>query len=279
MMRVTSPHGEIHVAVEGSGPDVLMLMGAGAPGRVWEAGQAPGLRDAGFRTWVVDWRGTGRSGPWGPREEWTACVDDARAVLDAAEESGAGPFAVVGTSMGARVTLHLAASEPRRVVLAVAMALGDRPGPAGELYARATASCASYDVDESVWAAVQAMSLSPATLGDPVRGRDYIDMLSLSSPPDGCTGHFLSRSGDPGGVARVAAGVRCPVWCVAFADDVIAPPEAVRALVGCVPGSEYREIPDAGHIGYLEQPAATQTVLREALRSHRGRAEPPPCGA
>lgn len=273
-MRVASPHGEIHVAVEGGGPDVLMLMGAGAPGRVWEAGQAPGLRDAGFRTWVVDWRGTGRSGPWGPCEDWTACVDDARAVLDAAEESGAGPFAVVGTSMGARVTLHLAASEPRRVVLAVAMALGDRPGPAGELYARAMASCMSRGVDESVWAAVQAMSLSPATLRDPVRGRDYIDMLSLSSPPEGCGGHFASGDGEPEEAVRIAETVKCPLWGVAFADDVIAPPETVRSLVGRVPRSEYREIPDAGHIGYLEQPTATQAVLREALECHRGHIVP-----
>lgn len=270
-MHVDVPGGALHVAVDGEGPPVVMLMGAGAPGRVWQAHHAPALRALGYSTWVVDWRGTGRSSPWAAGYSWAACVDDVDAVLG---EIGPGPAAIVGTSMGARVAVHLAERRPDDVAALVLLALGDEPGPAGELYARAVArysgeaghagQAGHAGRDRDVWAAIQALALSPATLRDPVRGRDFVDMLTISEPPRGASAHFGSAIGaEP--VARAAARVRCPAHVVAFADDIIAPVGAVSRLAAAFPRGTLRTVPDAGHLGYLEQEEATAAVIADAL--------------
>ncbi len=43
--------------VRGTGPLVILVMGTGSPGRVWEVNQVPPLVDAGYRVVTVDNRG------------------------------------------------------------------------------------------------------------------------------------------------------------------------------------------------------------------------------
>jgi pimeloyl-ACP methyl ester carboxylesterase len=52
-----------------------------------------------------------------------------------------------------------------------------------------------------------------------------------------------------------------PVLVVVGTDDVITPPAKARAMADLVPGAELVEIPGAGHLANLEQPAAFNAAL------------------
>ncbi|HET9877596.1 MAG TPA: alpha/beta fold hydrolase, partial [Mycobacterium sp.] len=54
-----------------------------------------------------------------------------------------------------------------------------------------------------------------------------------------------------------------PVLVIGFADDVITPPHLCREVADAMPNGRYLEIPDAGHLGFLEQP---QLVNEAALK-------------
>jgi pimeloyl-ACP methyl ester carboxylesterase len=56
-----------------------------------------------------------------------------------------------------------------------------------------------------------------------------------------------------------------PVLIVVGADDVLTPPAKARAMAELVPGAELVEIPTAGHLANLEQPAAFNAALDRFL--------------
>ena len=105
-MDVDAGNARLWVEDEGSGPPVLFLHGGLGDSRLWEPVVAR-LRDS-FRCIRYDARFFGRSE--GPDGEWSAS-DDAVAVLDAL---GIDRAAVVGLSMGGRVALEVALTQPQR---------------------------------------------------------------------------------------------------------------------------------------------------------------------
>ncbi len=52
---------------------------------------------------------------------------------------------------------------------------------------------------------------------------------------------------------------------VGFADDVLAPAHLGREVAAAVPGARYTELADTGHLGFLERPAAFNTLLLDFL--------------
>ena len=57
--------------------------------------------------------------------------------------------------------------------------------------------------------------------------------------------------------------VAAPVLVIGFADDVVTPPYLGREIADAMPNGRYLQIPDAGHLGFLERP---QTVNAAALQ-------------
>ena len=57
MPTLTLNHVPVNYVVTGSGPRVLLIMGAGSPGRVWNTYQVPALVKAGFEVVTMDNRG------------------------------------------------------------------------------------------------------------------------------------------------------------------------------------------------------------------------------
>jgi len=95
----------MHYDSEGTGQPVLMVMGSGSRGRVWDLHQVPALTAAGYRVITFDNRGIP------PTDECAEgfTVDDM--VADTAalvEHLGIGPCLFVGTSMGAQIVQDLA---------------------------------------------------------------------------------------------------------------------------------------------------------------------------
>ncbi|ANY09640.1 alpha/beta fold hydrolase [Pseudonocardia sp. HH130630-07] len=250
----------------GDGPLAVLVMGTGSPGRVWEVHQVPALTAAGFRVVTFDNRGIA------PSDECAAgfTVDDMTADVAALiEHLGAGPAAVVGTSLGARVATELALARPDLVSRVVAMGAHARLGPVQRALTagRAALADAGTVLPAEYHAAVAAQQyLSPATLRDDRSARDWLDVLAFSSA-EVRPGHRVQMQLALDLADRTDAyrAISVPLLVVAFADDRTTPPELGREVADAVPGAHYTEIADAGHYGYLERPQDVNRALLDFL--------------
>ncbi|WP_323374315.1 alpha/beta fold hydrolase [Corynebacterium pygosceleis] len=259
---------DINVHVEGSGPDVMLLMGAGSPGDVWRAYQVPALVAAGYRTIAPDSRGVGGSSSEFPAPPETMAGDAAHILRQIAD----GPVLVVGTSMGARVAVELAAREPDLVAGMVLMAAQSSAGTVAQMYLRAHAALTGDVVpgSESLRVLLGCAGLSPRTLEDPVSARNWADLFSCQPwpPPTGVVEQFRVAASVPGPDPDMLGRCTVPGTVVSFADDIIAPPGAVREFADLLPRVDVVTVEAAGHLGYLEQPEETNRIILAAARRY-----------
>jgi pimeloyl-ACP methyl ester carboxylesterase len=274
---------DLRYDVVGDGDLVVLVMGTGAKGNVWTLRQVPALVGAGYRVATFDARGIStlprQAGTDFPRMTINDLVDDVAQLIAHLD----GPAHVVGTSLGARVVQELALSRPELVRRAVAMAAHGRLDEvsrrltAGErqLFDTSVALPAEYK------AAVDAIvNLSPATLSDAAKARDWLDLLAYSAGPmdAGKRGQLEVSAQLENRLAAYQAITR-PLLVIGFADDRMIPAYLCREVADAVPGAQYVEIPDAGHFGYLEQPEKVNQLILDFLAerswpagvSHRGR--------
>ena len=62
-----------------------------------------------------------------------------------------------------------------------------------------------------------------------------------------------------------AGAIAAPTLVLAGGEDVVTPPAGGRALAATMIRARYREIPGAGHLSYVERPAAFNAAVREFL--------------
>ncbi|MGV9412782.1 alpha/beta fold hydrolase [Nocardia sp. NPDC003693] len=249
--------------VKGGGPLVVMIMGTGSPGRVWELHQVPALVAAGYRVCTFDNRGIAPSYEAADGMTIDDLVRDTAALIEFLDE---GPALVVGQSMGSRVTQELALARPDLVRKAVFLA-----GHARLDQFQRTLSLGEHALDDSgvqlpakYEAALTAlMNLSPATMADVNAARDWLDLFEFTGGPVK-PGVRAQRRMDHD-FDRLAAyrAINVPCLSVGFADDRMIPPYLSREVADAIPGARYHEIPDAGHFGYLERPEAVNKILLE----------------
>ena len=67
--------------------------------------------------------------------------------------------------------------------------------------------------------------------------------------------------------ADILGDVLVPTLVVAGMDDRLIPLREARALADQVPGAQFTQIPEAGHLTPLEQPIAVSRVVREFLEA------------
>ncbi|GGK59445.1 alpha/beta fold hydrolase [Nocardia camponoti] len=247
--------------VAGGGPLVVLIMGTGSPGRVWDLHQVPALVAAGYRVCTFDNRGIAPSFESAAGIRIDDLVADTAALI---EFLGEGPAFVVGTSMGARVAQELALVRPDLVRKAVYMA-----GHARLDQFQKTLSLGEQDLDkagvqlpakfEAAMTAV--MNLSPATMADAGAARDWLDVFEFTVGPTS-PGIRAQRSMDHEFDRRAAyRGIKVASLAIGFADDRMIPPYLSREVAEAIPGAQYQEIPDAGHFGYLERPEVVNKIL------------------
>ncbi|MVU79280.1 alpha/beta fold hydrolase [Nocardia sp. ET3-3] len=249
--------------VKGSAPLVVMIMGTGSGGRVWELHQVPALVAAGYRVCTFDNRGIAPSFEAPDGMTIDDLVRDTAALIEFLDE---GPVLVVGQSMGSRVAQELALTRPDLVRKAVFMA-----GHARLDQFQKTLSLGEHEIDDSgvrlpakYEAAMTAlMNLSPASLADPHTARDWLDLFEFTGGP-ATPGVRAQRRMDHD-FDRTAAyrAITVPCLSIGFADDRMIPPYLSREVADIIPGARYQEVPDAGHFGYLEQPEAVNKILLE----------------
>lgn len=265
--KIASVNG-IELAYEefGTGPLVVMVMGTGSPGRVWQAHQQPALAKAGYRVVTFDNRGIAPSSECVEGFTIDDMVADTAALI---EHFGGGPAFVVGTSLGAHITQELALARPDVVRAAVMIATYGRSSPVQE--AISAGERALYDnkitLPSEYEAALTAeLNLSPHTLADDRTARDWLDIIAFS--PQAVTAgvraqmELHAHEGD-----RLAAyrGITVPSLVIGFADDRRLPVRLAREVADAIPAARYAEVAKAGHFGYLEQPTEVNRLVLDFL--------------
>ncbi|ANQ72059.1 alpha/beta fold hydrolase [Rhodococcus qingshengii] len=255
----------INYQVKGDGDLVVLIMGTGSPGRVWDLHQTPALVAAGYRVCTFDNRGIAPSGESLGGITMPDMVADTAGLI---EHLGGGPAHVIGTSMGARVAQELTLARPDLVRKAVFLAGHARMDhfqqvlTEGErqLFDSGVALPAKYRA-----AVTAVMNLSPATLADDHSARDWMDIFEFTggaTSPGVRAQLGMDRAFDRRGAYK---SIMRPCLSVAFADDRMIPPYLSREVADCIATASYEEIPDAGHYGYLERPEAVNKVLIDFL--------------
>ena len=243
----------------GEGEPVVLVMGTAATGRVWQLHQVPALVEAGYRAITFDNRGIS------PAEPGFTIDDLVRDTAGLIEYLELGRCRLVGTSMGAQVCTELMLARPELVGQAVLMATRGRPDAM-----RAAMSAAEQELRDSgvqipakyeaIIRAVQ--NLSPATLNNDAGIRDWLDVFELASSTMWTPGLRAQLRLDIK-KSRLDAyrAIRVPTLVVGFADDVRLPAYLAREVADAIPSASYLELPDCGHYGYLERPAAVNAEI------------------
>lgn len=265
MPRIMVNGVNLHYDDYGSGDPVVLITGSGATGKMWSPHQVPALNAAGFRVITVDNRGMPPSDPC--PEGFTIddmVVDTARLI----ERLGLGPCRIVGFSLGAMVVQELLLTHPELITQAVLSATRGRTDAL-----RAAISAGESELAESrvvlprqYAAVIHAMQfLSPATLRDERRIRDWLDIFEMS-----LVSHETNRSQHGlellEGRLEEYRKITSPCLVIGFRDDLIAPPHLCREVADSIPGCKYEELADCGHYGYLEQPEEANSLIISFFR-------------
>jgi pimeloyl-ACP methyl ester carboxylesterase len=106
-------------------------------------------------------------------------------------------------------------------------------------------------------------SFSPRTLNDDRAVADWIDMFTMwpTKPTPGLRTHLAI--GPQGNRLSAYRRIKVPVLVIGFQDDVVLPPHLGQEVADAIPNGRYLEIPDTGHLGFLEKP---QEVNAAALK-------------
>lgn len=246
----------------GSGEPVVLIMGSSASGRVWTLHQTPALNRAGYETVAFDNRGVPPSDA--PEGDYALAdlVADTKGLI---ERLGLGPCHVVGTSLGSMVAqeLALAASELVRSVVLIATRARSDAFRRAQLTADKTLRESGVELPAG-YEAVKTMTemFSPVTLNDDAAVGPMLELFELTGGGNTAAGQaaVVEELGDR---REALGGITVPCRAIAFADDLISPPHLVAEVADAIPGCDFVEIPDCGHLGYLERPDEVNAAIIE----------------
>lgn len=241
---------------EGAGPPVLMLHSGICDRRMWRP-QVLALGTA-HRLVCPDLRGFGET-PLPPEEYSHA--DDLAGLLD---HLGIERASVVGSSLGGRVALELAAQHPQRVARLVLLC------PAYRL--PLSAAAAAFGAEESrllesgqfdsaiahsvsAWLGPEADESTRALVATMLRNAWEVQLAADATSP----GPRLRE--EPADLAAVAA----PTLVVSGGRDLDHFQHVAEHVAAMVPAAEHRRHAWAGHLPSLERPNEVSALLLEAL--------------
>ncbi|KQU07208.1 alpha/beta hydrolase [Rhodococcus sp. Leaf7] len=259
----------LNYTVTGKGPLVVMVMGTGSPGRVWQLHQVPALTAAGYRVCTFDNRGIAPTDESAGGMVIEDLVADTAALIEYLRSDASEKAVVVGTSMGARVAQELALTRPDLVSKAVFAAGHARLDAFQKVLGAGERELADSGVKlpaKYAAAVTAALNLSPASLSDDAKARDWLDLFEFSVQPL-TPGQRAQISLDETFDRREAyRAVTVPCLSLGFADDRMIPAYLSREVADLIPGARYVEIADAGHYGYLEKPDEVNAAILSFLQ-------------
>jgi pimeloyl-ACP methyl ester carboxylesterase len=243
----------------GTGEPVVFIAGSGGAGRGWHLHQVPAFLAAGYRTITFDNRGIGATANADGFTTKTMVADTAALI----EELGAAPARIVAASMGAFIAQELMVAHPNLVSKAVLLATRGRLDRTRQFFHTAEADLAASETQlpAAYDAKIRLLeSFSPKTLNDDTAVAEWIDIFTMW--PNKMTPGLRCQLDVSPQNNRLPAyqAITAPVLVIGFADDLVTPPHLSREVADAIPNGRYLQIPDAGHLGFLERPDAVNAA-------------------
>jgi 3-oxoadipate enol-lactonase len=252
--------------VTGDGPAVVLLHSFLCSGAMWRHQVEPlGVHN---RVLNVDIRGHGASSPVASAFTLYDMVDDVLSVLDA---HGVRRAIWAGLSIGGMIALRAALRTPDRVS---ALVLADTDARSEKAWPR---------IKHSILAGVVRVAGVRPVLPQIARqmfGRttlharrdlvaEWVERFSRVDVPSALwTLRALNQRDD---LTPRLREIEVPALVLVGAEDQAAPPSRSRALARGLPRAQLVEVPEAGHLSSLEQPAAVTKAMLEFLEKVNAR--------
>jgi 3-oxoadipate enol-lactonase/4-carboxymuconolactone decarboxylase len=245
-------------------PTLVFVNSLGSDLRIWD-GVVESLARGEIGALRYDLRGHGLSDLGTPPKLIDDHVDD---LAEAMNYFGIERAPVCGISVGGAIALGLSHRRPEKVESLILCCTGAKIGTVESWNERIAAV-----VNGSVGAVTEEVL---QRWFPPASYREGGGALALAR-------NMLSRTPAAGYVAtcvalrdsdltEAARAVSVPALCVAGEFDGSTPPPLVRALKALIPGAQYQEIADAGHLPCLQRPEELARLILNFLRENRGAA-------
>ena len=243
-------------------PTVVLLHAFPVDKRLWD-GVVDAVSEAGWDVVVPDLRGFGESayGPEGPDDEPSLALM-ARDVLAMLDRLGEHAVVVAGLSMGGYVAMAMLREDPARVaglVLADTKATADTPA------ARADRHRVADEVLAAGSTSALARAMVPTLLGATTVARRPEVVAAVrgwieQADPAGVAWGQRAMAARPDSLADLAA-YRGPALVIWGEQDGVSPRSEQEAMLTALRDARFVEVPDAGHLSAVEDPAAVAAAL------------------
>jgi len=238
---------DLHIEVHGTGRPLLLLAGLAMDVTLWYD-LVPGLA-RNFQVIIHDPRGSGRTKADFENLSTSVMADDALAVMD---RLGIERAHVLGFSLGGMTAQVLAAKHPERIDRLVLASSAASMGTAGMLAMRlvvklfASRHCMAHSGAAMLPWLLGERGLKQERVVDSLSRRKYVPSLAGFSAQCEALGahdgqHLLSH-------------ITAPTLCISGDQDVLIPPVRTRAMAKSLPDARFDDLPDCGHMCYLEAP-------------------------
>jgi magnesium chelatase accessory protein len=254
------------VVDHGTGPEVLLLHGAGGSGHSFRH-LAPALE--GFRCLIPDLPGQGFTRP-GARGRFgiAPMAEDLAALCQAA---GWAPQLVIGHSAGVPLALQLSTLMPFRAVIGLNAALGQFEGAAGFLFPLLARALAATPFVPALVSRLWGTEAKVRSLIDGTGSRieeagiaQYTALVRRAAHVDGTLGMMAAWRVDR--LMAAAPGLIVPTLLMANAGDRVVPPKISQEAARMLPRAEVRELPTLGHLAHEEDAGAILAACADWLK-------------
>jgi pimeloyl-ACP methyl ester carboxylesterase len=191
-------------------------------------------------------------------------ADDMGAIAQAILARAPERFALVGLSMGGYVAYEIMRQAPDRVEkLALLDTRAQADSDEDAERRRQTIALAKSGQFDRLHAIFWQRLVHPARLSDAALEETARRMVRETGPERFIRQQtaVLNRPDYRDGLSAI----RVPTMVLVGREDVITPPEHAKALVAAIPGADYVEVPDCGHLSTLERPEAVTAALAAFL--------------
>jgi pimeloyl-ACP methyl ester carboxylesterase len=258
----------LHTIIRGHGFPILLVHGFPLDYTMW-TGQIDDLSQN-YRVIAPDLRGFGRNEP--VTAEAIAMddfADDLNDLLDSLDVEK--PICFCGLSMGGYVGFRFFEKYGDR--LSSLILCDTRPGPDSEEAAKNRRQLAEKVLRSGSETAVEAMLpklVSRKTNADRPDVLEQLRGMIQTTDPRSIAAALHGMAVRPDSTPLLAS-ITIPTLVLCGAEDALTPPAAMREMAEQIPNAEYVEIPDAGHMAPLENPAAVNAAIRWFLAAHFGK--------
>ena len=260
-MPITLPDGHsLNVETRGEGPPLLLVHGFPLNHTMWSDQLADLASD--FRLVAPDLRGFGQSGVVTDESiTMDRFADDLNDLLDALDIDE--PVIYCGLSMGGYIGFRFVekyADRLRGLILC-----DTRPEADSEQAVRNRHGLAKKVLRAGTETAIEAML--PKLVSDKTNAEnpgvvERLQTMIANTPRESIAAALCGMAERPDSTPLLSQ-IKVPTLVICGEEDILTPPDVMRAMADRIPASRYVEIPQAGHMAPMEDPIAVNAAIRE----------------